>query len=114
MLQVFDTARREKVPFESLESGRVRMYSCGPTVWDFAHIGNFRSFLFADVLKRYLRYLEFEVFHVMNLTDVDDRIAGRVRQEGISLHEYTEPYIDAFFADLDSLNVDRADVYRVP
>ena len=111
MLQVFDTARREKVPFESLESGRVRMYSCGPTVWDFAHIGNFRSFLFADVLKRYLRYLEFEVFHVMNLTDVDDRIAGRVRQEGLSLHEYTEPYIDAFFADLDSLNVDRADVY---
>ena len=111
MLQVFDTARREKVPFESLESGRVRMYSCGPTVWDFAHIGNFRSFLFADVLKRYLRYLEFEVFHVMNLTDVDDRIASRVRQEGLSLREYTEPYIDAFFADLDSLNVDRADVY---
>ena len=87
------------------------MYSCGPTVWDFAHIGNFRSFLFADVLKRYLRYREFEVFHVMNLTDVDDRIASRVREEGLSLREYTDPYVEAFFADLDSLNVDRADIY---
>ena len=91
MLHVFDTARREKVPFESLEAGRVRMYSCGPTVWDFAHIGNFRSFLFADVLKRYLRYCDFEVYHVMNLTDVDDRIASRVREKGMSLREYTDP-----------------------
>jgi cysteinyl-tRNA synthetase len=87
------------------------MYSCGPTVWDFAHIGNFRSFLFADVLKRYLRYRDFEVYHVMNLTDVDDRIASRVREKGMSLREYTDPYIEAFFADLHSLNVDRADVY---
>ena len=111
MLHVFDTATREKIPFEPLEAGRVHMYSCGPTVWDYAHIGNFRSFLFADVLKRYLRYSGFDVLHVMNLTDIDDRIASRVREAGISLREYTDPYIEAFIDDLQSLNIDRADVY---
>ena len=114
MLQLYDTATRDKTTFEPLEHGRVRIYSCGPTIWDHAHIGNFRSFLFADVLKRYLRYCGYEVYHVMNLTDVDDRIVQRVGQEGISLEEYTERYAEAFFQDAEALNIQPADMYPRP
>jgi len=111
MITFYDTPAREKRPFEPAQANQVRMYSCGPTVWDYAHIGNFRAFLFADVLKRYLQYRGFEVQHVMNLTDVDDRIAQRVRESGVSLREYTDQYIAGFFADLDALNIRRADLY---
>ena len=82
MIRFYDTPSRSKRTFEPLEPGRVRLYSCGPTVWDHAHIGNFRCFLFYDVLKRYLRYRGFEVEHVMNLTDIDDRIVERVAASG--------------------------------
>lgn len=111
MLTLYDTAARQKVPFTSLEPDKVRMYSCGPTIYDYAHIGNFRSFMFADILKRYLRYLGYEVFHVMNLTDVDDRIAERVRDEGIPLREFTDRFAQQFFDDLEILNVTPADRY---
>ena len=111
MLKLYDTATRRQVPFEPINPTQVRMYSCGPTIYDYAHIGNFRSFVFADVLKRYLKYRGFEVLHVMNLTDVDDRIAERVRGEGISLREFTGCFAEGFFADLASLNVDPADHY---
>lgn len=111
MIHFYDTAKREKRLFEPLEAGQVRIYTCGPTVWDYAHIGNFRSFMFADVLKRYLRFRGFEVRHVMNLTDVDDRIAQKVRDEGVSLREFTDRYVEAFFSDAASLNIERADVY---
>ncbi len=114
MLQLYDTATRDKTAFEPLEHGRVRIYTCGPTIWDHAHIGNFRSFLFADVLKRYLRYCSYEVYHVMNLTDVDDRIVQRVGQEGMSLEEYTERYAKAFFQDAEALNIEPADIYPRP
>lgn len=70
MIRFHDTPSRGKRSFEPLEPGRVRTYSCGPTVWDYSHIGNFRSFLFYDVLKRYLTYRWFEVEHVVNLTDI--------------------------------------------
>ena len=111
MIKFYDTATREKRAFEPLEAGRVRVYSCGPTVWDYTHLGNFRSFMFADVLKRYLRYRGFEVHHVMNLTDVDDRIAQKVREAGVSLREYTDRYVEAFFRDSEALNMEPADVY---
>ncbi|MBT3344869.1 MAG: cysteine--tRNA ligase [Gemmatimonadetes bacterium] len=110
-IRVYDTPRRKKVEFESLEPGKVRMYSCGPTVWDYAHIGNFRAFLFPDVLKRYLQYRGFEVEHVMNLTDVDDRIVQQVNDRGSDIDSYVGTYIDGFFDDLDRLGIRRADRY---
>ena len=111
MIRFYDTSSRRKRDFESLQPGKVRMYSCGPTVWDYSHIGNFRCFLFYDVLKRYLCYREFEVEHVMNLTDVDDRIVQKVAESGGGLEEYVGPYIDAFFRELDDLGIQRADRY---
>jgi cysteinyl-tRNA synthetase len=110
-IRVYDTPRREKVAFEPLEEGKIRMYSCGPTVWDYAHIGNFRAFLFPDVLKRYLQYRGFVVEHVMNLTDVDDRIVKQVSDAGTTLNDYVQTYIDGFFDDLDRLGIQRADRY---
>lgn len=111
MIRFHDTPSRGKRSFEPLEPGRVRMYSCGPTVWDYSHIGNFRCFLFYDVLKRYLSYRGFEVEHVMNLTDIDDRIVQKVAESGAGLEEYVGPYIDAFFRELDDLGIQRADHY---
>lgn len=111
MLTFYDTGSRRKVPFEPMNPSQVRIYSCGPTIYDFAHIGNFRSFVFADVLKRYLKYRGFGVLHVMNLTDVDDRIAEHVRREGVSLREFTDRFAEGFFSDLENLNVAPADYY---
>lgn len=111
MLKLFNTLSRQKEVFEPCRPDKVRLYSCGPTVYDHAHIGNFRSFLLADLLKRYLRYLGFEVYHVMNITDIEDKIIRRTRREGVKLRDLTEKYTEAFFQDLDSLNVERADLY---
>ena len=111
MLKLFNTLTRKMEVFEPCQPDKVRLYSCGPTVYDHAHIGNFRSFLLADLLKRYLRYLGFEVFHVMNITDIEDKILHRIRQEGVGLRDLTEKYTRAFFQDLDFLNVERADLY---
>ena len=97
--------------FEPLEPGHVRMYTCGPTVHDFAHIGNFRTFLFEDVLRRVLLQRGLKVTQVMNLTDVEDRIIGKAAEGGQTIEEFTEPYIEAFFADLDTLRIERAEHY---
>ena len=102
---------RKIEPFEPLEQGKIRMYSCGPTVYDFAHIGNWRANLFVDLLRRYLEYRGFEVYHVMNLTDVDDKTISGAREQGVSLSDYTGPFIDAFFEDLDTLRIRRAHLY---
>ena len=110
-LRLFNTLTRQKEDFVSIEPGKVRMYTCGPTVYDFAHIGNFRAYVFADLLKRYLRYKGYEVKQVMNLTDIDDKTIRGSQQEKISLSEYTARYKDAFFQDIKALNIERADVY---
>src|SRR3989339_892084 len=87
------------------------MYSCGPTVYDFAHIGNFRAYIVADILKRYLKFKGFKIKHVMNITDVDDKtIKGSIEQK-ISLNQYTEKYTKAFFEDLRTLNIEPADIF---
>ena len=86
--------------------GEVKMYTCGPTVYDFAHIGNFRTFVFQDVLRRFLKLRGFKMNHVMNLTDVDDRIIANAAAAGVSIREYTEKYIQAFFADCRTLSVE--------
>ena len=89
----------------------MKMYTCGPTVYDYAHIGNFRAFLFEDLLKRWLVYRGFKVMHVMNLTDVDDKTIKGSQKEQVPLKQYTDFYVKAFFEDIKALNIEPADVY---
>jgi cysteinyl-tRNA synthetase len=110
-IHFFNTLSREKERFLPIEKGKVKMYTCGPTVYDYAHIGNFRAFLFEDILRRWLEYRGFQVTQVMNLTDVDDRTIAASKKEGIPLKEHTEKYVKAFFEDLDTLNIQRASIY---
>lgn len=94
-----------------LETNKVKMYTCGPTVWDYAHIGNFRTYVFQDLLRRWLEYHGYSVTQVMNLTDVDDRTIKASRQRGIPLSVHTKQYIDAFFEHKRLLNIEEAEVY---
>ncbi|CDF35465.1 Cysteinyl-tRNA Synthetase [Chondrus crispus] len=110
-LLLYNTLSRTKEAFTTVEPGVVRFYSCGPTVYDYAHIGNFRAFLTYDVIKRWLLCRGYDIKHVMNLTDIDDKIIRKVRELGCSLDELTNKYADAFFADLDLLNVIPAQQY---
>ena len=109
-LKLFNTLTRKKEEFKPLSEKQVTFYSCGPTVYGFAHIGNFRAFIVADLLKRYLRYKGFKVKHVMNITDVDDKTIRDSQKEGVSLKEFTRRYEKAFFEDLKTLNIEKADV----
>ncbi|MCD6576217.1 MAG: cysteine--tRNA ligase [Nanoarchaeota archaeon] len=111
MLVLFNTLGRKKEEFKPLEDKLVRLYTCGPTVYNYAHIGNFRSYVAQDILKRYLLYKGYSVKHVMNLTDVDDKTIRDSQKEGISLKEFTERYTKAFFEDSKKLNLLPADVY---
>jgi cysteinyl-tRNA synthetase len=86
------------------------MYICGPTVWNFAHIGNFRTFTFGDVLRRYLKYKGYNLTHVMNLTDVDDRIINESKNAGKTIDEFVQPFIEAFWEDSDALGLERPEV----
>jgi cysteinyl-tRNA synthetase len=110
MLRFFNTLTRTVEEFHPLEKGKVRMYICGPTVWNFAHIGNFRTFVFGDVLRRYLKYKGYEVTHVFNLTDVDDRIINESAKQNISIDEFTAPFIKYFWEDFDALGMERPEV----
>ena len=109
--RLYNTLTRRIEEFRPLEEGRVRMYTCGPTVYDRAHIGNFRTFLAEDVLRRFLEWKGFEVVQVRNLTDVDDRTIHAAVARGIGLRELTEPFTDAFFEDHDRLGLERAKHY---
>jgi cysteinyl-tRNA synthetase len=110
-LTLYNTLTRRLEPFEPLEPGRVTLYTCGPTVWNFAHIGNFRTFLFEDLLRRWLEASGYDVYHIMNVTDVDDRTINAAAGAGKSLREHVQPFIDAFFADRDYLRIRPADEY---
>jgi cysteinyl-tRNA synthetase len=110
-IRFFNTLTREEDEFKALDDMRVGLYTCGPTVYDYAHIGNWRTYLFEDILRRYLEYRGYDVKHVMNITDVDDKTIRGAREKGISLDEYTAPFIQAFYEDRDSLNVEPAHVY---
>jgi cysteinyl-tRNA synthetase len=110
-LQLYNTLTRRVEPFAPLHPPRVTLYTCGPTVWNYAHIGNFRTFLFQDVLRRWLERSGYEVLHIMNLTDVDDRTIKAAAEAGKSLLEHTEPFTKAFFEDRDFLRIRPADVY---
>ncbi|HEX9279315.1 MAG TPA: hypothetical protein VF890_01660, partial [Gemmatimonadales bacterium] len=91
-LQLFNTLTRQVEAFAPLAPPRVTMYTCGPTVWNFAHIGNFRTFLFEDLLRRHLEGSGYDVFHMMNLTDVDDRVIKAAAAAGKRLAELTDPF----------------------
>jgi cysteinyl-tRNA synthetase len=110
MLRFFNTLSRQVEEFHPIEDGKVRMYICGPTVWNFAHIGNFRTFVFGDVLRRYLKFKGYEVTHVFNLTDVDDRIINEANAREISIDEFTAPFIRYFWEDFDALGMERPEV----
>jgi cysteinyl-tRNA synthetase len=110
-LKVYNTATRSVDKFEPLEQGRVRVYACGPTIYGHAHIGNFRSFLFFDLVHRYLDWCDYEVCFVMNLTDVDDKVIEAASREGVSLEEHTHPFGEVFLADSTVLGIRPADVY---
>jgi len=105
-IRLHDTMSNRLKPLQPLHDGEVRIYTCGPTVYDFAHIGNFRTFVFQDVLRRFLRSRGLRVMQVMNLTDVDDRIIANAAAAGVSIREYTEKYIQAFLADMDALRLE--------
>ncbi len=110
-MRVYNTLNNKVEPFKEINKGKVGLYMCGPTVYDYAHIGNFRSNLAQDIVKRYLTYRGYDVYHVMNLTDIDDKTIRKANEEGVSLNEVTEKYIKAFMDDLETLNMSKADVY---
>jgi cysteinyl-tRNA synthetase len=107
----FNTLTRKKENFNPLEEKKVKMYTCGPTVYDFAHIGNFRAFLFEDLLKRWMVQRGFKVTHVMNLTDIDDKTIKGSQKQGVPLRQFTDFYVKAFFEDIKALNIEPADIY---
>jgi cysteinyl-tRNA synthetase len=111
MIRLFDTLRGEVVPFEPLVPGEVRLYTCGPTVYNHPHVGNFRAYVFEDLLKRFLRFMGLRVLHVMNITDVDDKIIRDAGARGVGIDEFTAPYIKSFFAGLAMLRIAPADRY---
>lgn len=110
-LNIFNTLARKKELFEPIKNNSVSLYTCGPTVYNFPHIGNYRAYIFADILKRYLIYKGFKVSHVMNITDVDDKTIRDSIKEGKSLKDFTEFYTKGFFEDRDALNILPADKY---
>ena len=109
-LRFKNTLGGELEPFEPLEPGRVRMYSCGPTVYAPAHVGNFRAFVFADLVHRTLRFSGYEVTWVMNITDVDDKIIRDAGAAGQDIADFTAAYTQAFLEDFDRLNIERPDI----
>ena len=110
-IKFFNTLSREKEKFSPIKSGEIGLYTCGPTVYDFAHIGNFRTFIFEDLLKRYLIHKGYRVNHIMNITDVDDKTIKKSIVENISLKELTNKYSNTFFSDSAWLKILPADNY---
>ena len=104
-MRLYNTLSRKIEKVVPLEDNKIRIYTCGPTVYDYAHIGNLRTFVFNDLLKRTLRFLGFEVFQVINITDVDDKTIAASQKQGVSLKEYTAKYEKLFFEDLRKLNI---------
>ena len=111
MIEFFNTMGGKMETFHPLQKGIVKLYTCGPTVYDFAHIGNHRAYIFEDLLKRFLLFMGYDVIHVMNITDVDDKTIKGANEQGVPLEKYTEKYIKAFFDDLETLGIMKADHY---
>jgi cysteinyl-tRNA synthetase len=110
MLKFHNTLSNQIEEFQPLKDNQVRLYICGPTVWSFAHIGNFRTFIFGDILRRYLKYKGYHLTHVFNLTDIDDRIINEAKKAGKTIDEFTAPFVAAFWEDFDALGLERPEI----
>src|SRR5687768_14761539 len=110
-LRLYNTMSRRVEPFAPADGKTVRIYTCGPTVYNPAHLGNFRTFLFEDLLRRVLQLRGWRVMQVMNLTDVDDKIIKRASERGMTIDQVTAPVVEIFYQDLDYLRIQRAEVY---
>src|SRR5215471_9167455 len=110
MLRLKNTLTRKQEDFQPLDGNLVRIYACGPTVYDYGHIGNFRTFVAVDLLQRYLKYLGYQVRFVMNITDIEDKIIRGVLESGKSLREFTDFYTEQFLNDLKTLNIELPDI----
>src|SRR5256885_5335854 len=106
VLRLYNTLSAKVEEFQPLQDNEVRMYACGPTVYDYGHIGNFRTFVAVDILRRFLRQSGYQLHHVMNITDVDDKIIRNSARDGITVKEYTEKYEKAFLEDAAALNIE--------
>ena len=111
-LRLYNTLSGKVEDFRPLVDNEVRMYACGPTVYDFGHIGNFRTFIAVDILRRFLRQSGYRVRHVMNITDVDDKIIRNSAREGVSVREYTKKYEQAFLEDSETISIERPELVR--
>jgi cysteinyl-tRNA synthetase len=109
MIKFYNTLTKKKEDFHPIEDKIVKMYTCGPTVYDLAHIGNFRAYVFEDLLHRYLEFMGYKVIRVMNITDVDDKTIKGAKRESISLREYTDRYIKIFLEDMETLKLKKPD-----
>lgn len=110
-MKLYNTLTREKQEFVPLEEGKVKMYSCGPTVYNFFHIGNARPFIIFDTLRRYLEYRGYKVKFVQNFTDVDDKMIRKAGEEGITVKELADQYIAEYFTDAQGLGIEKATVH---
>lgn len=111
VLRFYNTLTRKKDEFKPLRKDFVRIYSCGPTVYDYPHIGNLRAFVFYDLLRRYLKYRGFAVKQIMNITDVDDKTIRNSRKEGLTLKNFTQKYAKIFFDELGKMNIETFELY---
>src|SRR5579862_2955146 len=109
-LELFNTLSGKVEEFYPLEDNLVRMYACGPTVYDYGHIGNFRTFIVVDTLRRFLKQSGYKLKHVMNITDVDDKIIRNAARDGVTVQQYTKKYREAFLEDADSLNIEHPEM----
>src|SRR3989338_1002166 len=110
MLKLYNFLSKKVEEFKSIDK-TVGLYTCGPTVYDYVHIGNWRTFIFEDILKRVLIFNGFKVKHVMNITDIDDKILAASRNQRVAFSEIAQKYEKVFFEDLEKLNIIKADVY---
>jgi len=111
MLKFYNTLTRKKQIFQPIEKNIVKIYTCGPTVYNYAHIGNLSAYLFADLLKRYLRYSGYKIVDVMNLTDVDDKTINASQDHNQSLRQYTSFFINTLLEDFEKLNITNPKVF---
>lgn len=108
--RLYNTQSRQLEEVRPIDGQTIRMYTCGPTVYDFVHVGNFRTFVFQDLLRRYITYKGFALRHVMNTTDVDDKIIDKAGEAGLSIDQYTRQYTEAFFEDVEKLHIQKPEV----
>jgi len=111
IIKLFNTLTRKKETFKPLKKGAVGLYTCGPTVYNFAHIGNLRTYVFEDILRRTLKYAGYKMRHIMNITDIEDKIIRDAKIANKTIFEFTKPYEKAFFEDIKKLNIEKAEIY---